>query len=101
MAKNMVKEAITTKMEISILVIGWRIKKMGMGFSNTQVEQYMMASGLTIEQPIKERLSMPIKISMKVIFWMEKNTEKEFIIIKQEVNTKDSGWMIRSMDMEW
>lgn len=30
---------------------------------------------------------------------MERNTEKEYIIIVLEVNTKGSGWVIKNMDM--
>ena len=54
-----------------------------------------------INQQIKDKLYIVIKINMKEHFKMVKNMEKEFIIIVLEVNIKDNGILIKNMDMEY
>lgn len=61
---------------------------------------YMMDNGSMIKLVIKDKSSILIKTNMKVIFSMERNMEKEFIIIVQEEDIKENGFMTKNMVMD-
>ena len=65
--RNREKVHIITKMGISILEIGLKIRKMDEEFLSIQVVQFMMESGSTIRHAIKVRLFILAKINMKEI----------------------------------
>lgn len=68
MDKKVEKELITIYQAINILGSGLKIKSMVMEFFNIKMEQFMMDNGLMINQRIKVRLFIPIRINMKVHF---------------------------------
>ena len=67
MVINMAREHIIIAMVINILDSGLKTKRMETVFFNMLLEQFMMDNGLMIRHQIRERLFIPIKISMKVI----------------------------------
>lgn len=91
------KEPTTIKMEINILEIGSKTKRMAMESYNTPAEQFMMENGWTTKPPTKEKSFMPTRINMKALSSMEKSMGKVFTTTKLEENTKDNGSMIKSM----
>lgn len=68
MDKKVERELITIYQAINILGSGLKIKSMVMEFFNIKMEQFMMDNGLMINQRIKVRLFIPIRINMKVHF---------------------------------
>ena len=65
MGKNTEKVLTTTRMEISILETGSKIKRTGMEYYSTLVGLSTTENGLTTRHPIKGRSFTQTKINMK------------------------------------
>jgi len=71
---------------------------MGKGYKNGRTELYMKESGNLIKLMEKENFNTLMVMCMKEIGLMIEQPDTGFALIKTEVNTRDSGKKINSME---